>query len=242
VLLRSGHAGSDAKYAIRPDYIAPDLSDAIEWILTGHADLTRYLAPIAVEASRGPRLILIGGLARAGKSYAAQVLKELLYVLGCQSHVISLDGWIKPKSDRTEGSGVRERFDLAAASAAIAVAACSNSRVVLSEPLYDRLVRNTRTQRIEHSVGPDDILIVEGVPALLMDDLLGLPRVMKIYVDITRDIREARLKQDYAWRGTVAEEQLATLSAREFDETPIVEQTRARANFVVSQALQGKKE
>jgi histidinol-phosphate phosphatase family protein len=237
VLLRSGHAGSDAKYAIRPDYIAPDLSDAIEWILTGHADLTRCLAPIAVEASRGPRLVLIGGLARAGKSYAAQVLKELLYVLGCQSHVISLDGWIKPKSDRTEGSGVRERFDLAAASAAIAVAACSNSRVVLSEPLYDRLVRNTRTQRIEHSVGPDDILIVEGVPALLMDDLLGLPRVMKIYVDITRDIREARLKQDYAWRGTVAEEQLATLSAREFDETPIVEQTRARANFVVSQAL-----
>jgi histidinol-phosphate phosphatase family protein len=244
VLLRSGHAGLDAKYAIRPDYIAPDLPDAIDWILTGHADLTRCLAPIAVEASGRPRprLILIGGLARAGKSYAAQVLKELLYVLGCQSHVISLDGWIKPKVDRAEGSGVLERFDLAEASATIAVVACSNSRVVLSEPLYDRFVRNTAAQRIEHSVGPDDILIVEGVPALLMDDLLGLPSVMKIYVDVKRDIREARLRQDYAWRGTIAEEQLATLSAREFDETPIVEQTRARANFVVSQALQGRKE
>jgi histidinol-phosphate phosphatase family protein len=233
ILLRSGHAGADAKHTVRPDYIAPDLADAVEWILDGHTNLMRRIAPIAVEVTRGRRLVLIGGLARAGKSYAAQVLKELLHVMGRQAHIVSLDGWLKPKSQRTEGSGVRERFDLAAASAAIAAATCSDSRVVLSEPLYDRFSRNTGLQRIEHSVGPDDVLIIEGVPALLLDDLLGLPKVLKAYVHVARDTRLARLKQDYAWRGTSAEEQLATLAAREVDETPEVEKSRLLADFVV---------
>lgn len=243
VLLRSGHAGADAKHATRPDYIASDLADAVEWILNGHDDLTRRLAPIAVEASRsGTRLVLIGGLARAGKSYAAQVLKELHHVLGFYAHVVSLDGWLKPKSERIEGSGVRERFDLIAASAAIEAAICSNSRAVLVEPLYDRFSRDVGTQLIEHSVGPNDVLIVEGVPALLMDDLLRLPGVMRVYIDVAHDTREKRLKQDYAWRGTSAEKQLETLAQRELDETPIVEQSRVIADFVVEPETQGRKE
>jgi histidinol-phosphate phosphatase family protein len=242
VLLRSGHAGADAKHATRPDYIAPDLANAVEWILNGCEDLKRRLAPIAVEASRGTRLVLVGGLARAGKSYAAQVLKELLHVLGFYAHVVSLDGWLKPKSERIEGSGVRERFDLAAASAAIEAAMCSKSRVVLVEPLYDRFSRNAGTQIIEHSIGPNDVLIVEGVPALLMDNLLCLPRVMRIYINVAQDTREKRLKQDYAWQRTSAEEQLETMAQRELDETPIVEQSQMIADFVVGPAIQGKKE
>ncbi len=242
VLLRSGHAGSDAKHAVRPDYVAPDLEDAVDWILGGHADLSQRLAPIAVAASRGVRLVLIGGLARAGKSYSAQVLKELLHVLGCHAHVVSLDGWLKPKCLRSEGTGVRERFDLAAASASIAAAKCSSSRAILLEPLYDRLNRDTSAQHIEHSIGPRDVIIVEGVPALLMDELVGLPGVMKLYVDIPRDRRLARLKRDYAWRGTPAEEQLATLASRELDETPIIERSQVLADFVVGRAFDGQKE
>lgn len=242
VLLRSGHAGADAKHVVRPDYIAPNLADAVEWILGGHAELTRRLASIAVEVSRGHRLVLIGGFARAGKSYAAQVLKELLHALGREAHVISLDGWLKPKSERAEGVGVRERFYLAAATSTIAAAAASGSRTLLAEPLYDRLARNAITQRIEHSVGPDDVLIVEGVPALLMDELLALPRSIKIYLEIPDEIRNKRLSQDYDWRGTPAEQQTATLAARELDETPIVEQSRLLADYIIGPGLQGEKE
>jgi uridine kinase len=243
VLLRSGHAGADAKHAVRPDYIAPDLEDAVEWILGGHAALTRRLAPIAVEASRGHRLVLIGGLARAGKSYAAQVLKELLHALGRQAHAVSLDGWLKPKSERAEGAGVRDRFDLAKASAVIATVAGSRSRVVLSEPIYDRYARNAEAQCIEHSVGPQDVLIVEGVPALLLDELLGQPGAMTVYVDVASAEREARLKQDYGWRDVSVEDQSLILAARDIDETPIVEQSKANARWVVGQeALVERKE
>jgi histidinol-phosphate phosphatase family protein len=238
VLLRSGHAGADAKHAVRPDYIAPDLPDAVEWILGGHAALTRRLAPIAVEASRGRRLVLIGGLARAGKSYAAQVLKELLHALGRQAHAVSLDGWLKPKSERAEGAGVGERFDLTTASAVIAAAAGSSSRVVLSEPLYDRYARNAGAQHLEHSVGPEDVLIVEGVPALLLDELLVRPGVVTVYMDVTSATRHARLRQDYAWRGVSVEEQSHVLAARDIDETPIVEQSKVRAKWVVEQKMQ----
>lgn len=242
VLLRTGYAGVDAKYTLRPDYIAADLADAVDWILNGHAELSRLLAPIAVKASYRCRLLLIGGLARAGKSYAAQVLKELLHTLGRKAHVISLDGWLKPASDRSEGSGVRERYDLASASAAIAEVAGSNARVMFYEPLYDRLARGTGSQRIEHSVGPNDILVVEGVPALLMDDLQGSFDVMKVFVDVARDTRESRLNQDYTWRGMLDDEQFAILASRELDEVPIVEQSRILADFVIGQELEGKNE
>lgn len=241
VLLRSGHAGADAKHIVRPDYIAPNLADAVEWILVGHAELTRRLAPIAVEVSRSRRLVLIGGLARAGKSYAAQVLKELLHALGREARVVSLDGWLKPKSERAEGVGVRERYYLAAAAATIAAAAGSDSRIVLAEPLYDRFARTAGTQCIEHSVGPDDVLIVEGVPALLMDELLALPSAMKIYIDIPRELRSERLTQDYGWRGVSTAQQAATFAARELDETPIVEQSRLLADFVIEPDVQGEK-
>ena len=239
VLVRTGHAGADAKYVVKPDYIASDLADAVDWILEGHAGLTRRIAPIAVQACLGSRLVLIGGLARAGKSYTSQVLSELLHALGRQAHTISLDGWLKPKTIRTEGCGVCERFNLAAASASISKATCSDSRFVLSEPLYDRLTRNAGAQYVEHSVGPEDILIVEGVPALLMEDLLRLPGVMKIYVDAMPEDRQERLKKDYAWRGTQSDDLLATLTARELDETPIVERSRNLADFVVGPVFQG---
>jgi histidinol-phosphate phosphatase family protein len=242
VLLRTGHAGVDAKYAVKPDYTAPDIADAVDWILNGHAELSRRLAPIAVEASHRCRLLLIGGLARAGKSYAAQVLKELLHTLGRKAHVISLDGWLKSKSERSEGSGVRERYELAAASAAIAEVVGANSRVMLYEPLYERLDRSTDSLRIEHSVGPSDILIVEGVPALLMDDLLGLFGVTKVYVEVARDTRDMRLNQDYTWRGILSEEQFAVMASRQLDEVLTVEQSRMLADFIVGRELRRKKE
>lgn len=233
VLLRTGQAGSDAKYAVRPDYTAPDLEDAVDWILKGHAKCSRQLAQIAVEASRGGRLVLIGGLARAGKSYAAQVLKELLYALGRQAHVISMDGWLKSDTERTEGTGVLDRFDLVTASAVISASAESITRTQLVEPLYNRSNRNVGCHFIEHSVGPEDVMIVEGVPALLMTDLAGYEDSLKVYMDVEQEKRDVRLSKDYDWRGVSATDLSRILRNRELDEVPVIEQSQRMANFIV---------
>lgn len=233
VLLRTGHAGSDYKHAIRADYTAPNLLDAIDWILNGHADLCRRLVTVAAAVDPDCRLVLIGGLARSGKSYSAQVLKELLYVLGRRAHIISLDGWLKPPTSRAEGKGVCQRFDVKAASSAILSAISSSTRFFLSEPLYDRASRSSMHQRIQHSIGPDDVVIVEGVPVLLMNPLVELPKTKKVYIDVNPDIRHERLREDYNWRGLSEVDLRRVFEARELDETPIVEQSRKNADFVV---------
>lgn len=233
ILLRSGYAGSDAKHAIRPDYICPDLADAIEWILKGHAQMTRKVTEIAVTASKGKRLVLIGGLARAGKSFAAQVLKELLHVLGCEAHVVSLDGWLKPKDQRHEGSGVINRYDLTAATTAIESVARSNTRELLRERLYSRLENMENHQEIEHSIGPKDILIVEGVPALMMNKLNTMLDTVKVFIDVDPKIRIERLIKDYEWRGRPKDSYLNTIALREIDEKPIVEQSRRLADYCI---------
>ncbi len=233
ILLLTGYAGSDAKHTVKPDYTCFDLSDAVKWVLHGHADMSRRMAQIAVTACNGARLVLIGGLARAGKSFAAQVLKELLHALGRKSHVVSLDGWLKPKDLRLEGAGVSERYELTVASDAIATVARSRGREVLQEPIYDRLAQNVGRRAVEHSVGPDDLLIVEGVPALLMTELNTLPKIIKVYVHIESETRNQRLSNDYAWRGQSTEQHVSVLAKRELDETPVVKQSRSFADFVV---------
>jgi histidinol-phosphate phosphatase family protein len=234
ILLRTGYAGTDAKHAIRPDYICPDMPDAVQWILKGHADMMRRIAPIAVAASNGKRLVLIGGLARAGKSFAAQVLKELLLVLGLEAHVVSLDGWLKPKNQRSEGNGVCERYDLMSASSEILAVTSSKIRETLQEKLYARVARIDCNQTIEHSIGPEDILIVEGVPALLMNELNTLPKTVKVFVDIAPAIRTERLSKDYEWRGQQSDQLANVLASRELDETPVITQSRSMADFIVN--------
>jgi histidinol-phosphate phosphatase family protein len=233
ILLRTGYAGSDAKHIIKPDYVCSDLSDAVEWVLEGHAAMARKMVQIATAASMGKRLVLIGGLARAGKSFAAQVLKELLHALGRQAHVVCLDGWLKQADQRTEGAGVCNRYDLTSAAAVISRVADSMTRETLREPLYDRVTRVSGILEVEHSIGPEDILIVEGVTALLIDSVNALPKALKVYVDIESGTRAERLAKDYLWREQPTDDHVSVMAMRELDEVPVVTLSRCIAEFVV---------
>jgi histidinol-phosphate phosphatase family protein len=233
MLLRTGYAGTDYNHVVRADYTAPNLLDAIDWILDGHPDLSRRLVPVAAAIDPECRLVLIGGLAQSGKSYSAQVLKELLYVLGRRAHIVSLDGWLKVPTASDESQGVCQRFDLKAASSAILSVISSSTRFVFSEPFYDRVSHSSMRQRIEHSIGPDDVVIVEGIPALLMNPLVELPKTKRIYIEVNRGIRYERLMTDYKWRGLSDVDISRVLEACELDETPLIEQSRKFADFVV---------
>lgn len=233
ILLRSGFAGSDVKFAVKPDYVFPDLADAVNWILDGRANFSQRISAIAENISQGKRLVLIGGLARAGKSFVAQVLKESLQEFSIKAHVISLDGWLKPKEQRSEGSGVCSRYDLGVISTIISSAVQSHDSKIIHEPLYDRINRVAGKLMVEHSIGPKDIIILEGVPALLMRDLAALLGVVKIYVDVDPTLRTDRLAIDYAWRGEQVGGHYEALAMREDDEVPVVMQSRNHADFIV---------
>lgn len=233
ILLRTGHCGNDFKYPVRPDYVFPNLEEAIDWILKGHARMTSEFVKVATNLMNNKRVVLIGGLARAGKSIAAQVLKEILELFGQCAHLISLDGWLKPKELRQEGSGVLDRYNMHAISTLLQETANAKSRILFHEPIYDRLNRIHCDFKIEHSIGPTDILLVEGVPALLMDELMvSSENTSSVYVEVDPLIRSQRLSQDYGWRNN-NDDYLKVLESREIDESPIIIQSKARADFVV---------
>lgn len=232
ILVRTGHAGQDGRYPVRPDYVVTDLAAAVSWMLDGHPALLRRITPVALAALPA-RLVLVGGLARAGKGFAAQVLKESMAAFGRTAHLMPLDSWLKPTSERAEGTGVTARYDVDAMLAVIEPLIGSRERKALELPVYNRANRTMFDRRAHMSIGADDLLIVEGVPALLIDKLTQLADV-RAHVEVPEADRLSRLRADYRWRGETDAAVEALLTSRAVDETRPVQEARARADFVVA--------
>ena len=227
ILVRTGHAGLDGKFADEPDYVMPDLPAAVDWILRGHAAASRLILPITAAAVNA-RLVLIAGPARAGKSSVARVLAEQLGAAGRVVHVLALDGWLKPVGQRPEGSGVLERYDMSAAIATLAPIIASASRHWLPWPCYERKSRSSQAGPTR-SVGPEDIVIVEGVTALMDPKFLAASDV-RVFVDVDDAKRLQRLEADYAWRGEPLDSTNSRISSRDLDELPDVRDSASHAS------------
>jgi histidinol-phosphate phosphatase family protein len=231
VLLRTGHAGQDAKYPDEPDYVMPNLTAAIDWILQGHAAMAKQLLEVAACAVTA-RLVLIAGVARSGKSSAARVLSELLSVTGRTVHVLSLDGWLKPATQRSEGAGVESRYDMIACKAVLApLWAGEPTRHWLDVPVYERQTRDAANVRTI-SVGPEDLIILEGVPSLMDADLVGASQV-RVFMRASESVLSERFNADYAWRSVDASEVQALFMSRQQDEWPQIAASARNATHTI---------
>ncbi|WP_174888936.1 HAD-IIIA family hydrolase [Candidatus Williamhamiltonella defendens] len=219
ILLRTGHAGLDNKYSANPDYICDDILSAVDWILSGHADVVKRLMPVAIELQES-RMMLMGGPSRSGKTMASQVLKELMEAMGRIAHVLPLDAWLKAKEQRREGGGVLSRYDLDRLISFLKTLLSTDKRVNLELPLWDRKKRERVSTR-SLSIGPDDVLILEGVPALLHPALREMTP-HRLHLDVSQKIRHQRMHFEYQWRGYHASEIEQCIASREQDEIPDV--------------------
>jgi uridine kinase len=147
--------------------------------------------------------------------------------------VISLDSWLKPLAQRADAAGVAARYDVETARLVVTALARRSAPLTLEVPVYDRINRAMYARRRALSIGPDDLVIVEGVPALLDDGPAGLADV-RVHVEMPEAERVARVRADYRWRGMPDADIDALLASREADETGAVQEARARANFIVS--------
>ena len=231
ILLRTGYAGQDGKYVFRPDYVVSDLEAAVAWILDGHPQIARQTAPIAA-AALDARIVLIGGLARSGKSSVAQVLKESVQAFGRTAHVLSLDSWLKPLGERAEGKGVTARFDVDRLATTISPLVGSARFHSIEVPIYDRARRTMYDRLAQISISPDDLIILEGVPALAHPHLLKLAGV-RVHVEMPEAERIARLRADYRWRGESDAAVDALIASRAADECEPVQTAGAHADFTV---------
>jgi len=184
ILLRTGNAGGDEKYDVEPDYVMNTLTEAVDWIVGGHDAAAQRLAPAALRAL-DVRVVLIGGSPRAGKTTAARLLQEIVAGCGRRAHVVSLDAWQWFAGTDALCAGEGPRVDAERARRDIAAVAGSTRHETVHWPRLDAS-RRPLPPGPARVIGPHDLLIVEGVEALLhapLRELAGLR--LQIGVDHT---------------------------------------------------------
>lgn len=231
ILVRTGYAGRDFKYLVEPDFVADDLVSAVEWILNGRAHALKALLPV-VESASMSRLISIAGVSKSGKTTGAKILAEQLMELGTRAHVISLDGWLKDPELRIEGAGVSARYDMDLAYQEIENLVLSKQRTNFSLKRYDRKTQQ-RIKSISCSVGPEDVIIVEGVPALLDERLRALSD-LSIYCDVSDSVRRDLMIKEYLWRGGDINIISEKILSREKDEVAFVKESVKSADYKIT--------
>lgn len=225
ILVRTGHAGRDRKFAGRPDFVVPDFAEAVDFILDAWPDLERRARGIAAGIAPG-ETVLIGGAARSGKSSFASAIRLALRDEGRNAVVVPLDSWLLDQEAR--GPGVLGRYDLAGIEER--VGALIDRRAAIPVAQYDPLARRCVPTGEALSAAPDDVVIVEGVPALLSSALRQRAE-HRIFVSCSDAERRRRFHQDYAWRGLDRDQAAHLYEQRNEDELPLV---RRSADFATA--------
>jgi histidinol-phosphate phosphatase family protein len=230
ILVRTGEGGLDRKFAASPDFTADDFVAAVEFILEGYPRLAAQAHRLCRKV-RPSDVLLIGGLAKVGKSTLAHVIASELRTAGTAAVVISLDRWIRDHDRR--GPGVLERFDLDLAKNALLPWIIGRAPVDLELPRYDPASRRRDATRDTLRLEPQTVLILEGVPALTM----SWPEnrtIHRVYVEGAEERRRKRVVADLMHRGTGEGEAAATYLDRLSDETPTIAGSRGSAEEVIN--------
>lgn len=228
ILVNTGYAGRDEKWPCLPDFECSSFVDAADLIVRRWPVLRARVAELVNNIESGA-VVLVGGLARSGKSTWAASLAAVLKERGMSSVVIPLDCWLRGEDERT-GNSVIDRYDLAAVKEFMDDARLEPGRKMI--PRYDRVERRSSTNGVEIEVPAGAIFIVEGVPALADEDLRGVAALC-IYVERAEDVRLQEMTENYRWRGW-DEQRIADLVAeRNSEEVPFIEATKVYAKVVL---------
>ena len=227
ILVQTGHAGLDEKYAVLPDFISPNLECATRFILKDYPRIQNQIDLLNLQILPGD-WVFIGGLSRSGKSIFANCLKYYLHYQQVDARVIALDGWLKTKTER--GNRVTGRYDLSAISDAITLLSQNPIPSHASIPLYSKREEFSVSQLVLDNLSSNTVFIVEGTIALNFAQFVPAPRVKTVFIDIEEEDRKTRVLAEYATRGKTASEAFTIYNDRMSDESPLILQTRAAAD------------
>ncbi len=233
ILVKTGYAGRDYLYDVEPNFIARNLKAAVDWINEGYNEVCRKIMPMLPSFIES-RLILIGGPSRTGKTSFARVLKEMLSLVGRDVHLISLDGWLDPDRKLNEGHGVLRRYKIDEFVADLETVLNSKQREHFIHPSYDP-ISSKRLRDKKISIGPRDIIIVEGVVSLLDSRLIGMSSE-SVFLDLESDAeRLDRLFCEYRFRNQDSDADIQIkLQSREKDEVSIIRANSFKATYKVT--------
>jgi len=237
ILLRTGWAGRDGKYACRPDFIFEDLPEAVDFIIETYKEKYQQLATYIDKTfftsdkklNHLRPVIIVAGLARSGKSTVARIISFILQDLNYGCRLVELDNWLLNHELRTDNMTVRERY---LTNKIIDDVQALVSGKEISFHLYDPLKRGLTERRETVALGLNDFLIIDGVIGL---DLKPLREIagLKIYVEVDESKRRERFKRFYFFKGLTESEIIELYEKREKDESPIVRATKKWADLII---------
>jgi pantothenate kinase len=240
ILLETGAAGLDEKYAVLPDFIAPNLPMAVDFILHRYPRLLQRCETLAQEITVG-EMVFLGGPSRTGKSTLAHCLQDALKQQGKSSVIFSLDGWLKTYSER--GVNVLERYDVPAILEFINSFVARTQARTVTVPIYSKVDRTNKVQKkreMEKTINPQDVLIFEGTIALHLAKLassLSNTNSHSWYVTMDEGQRKSRVLAEYALRGKSGLEAEQIYAQRLQDEIPILESDKSAATHIINLEL-----
>ena len=229
ILVETGYAGLDYREWAVPDAIVPDLGSAVSFILDHYPRLLSYCSGL-VESIEDGAIVLIGGLARSGKSTFAGVLRDAIRASGRSACVLSIDRWLLSEKERA--SGVLGRYDLDALQSLVASLEDDERRpTTLTLPSYHKL-KLERVDVVENlALNNSDVILIEGTVALALQT--SPPRgVHRYHVEIDEQSRRLRVLSEYRLRGYTEDQALGVYFSRQGDEYPVVEGLAQNAHRV----------
>lgn len=240
ILLETGAAGLDEKYDVIPDFIAPNLPAAVDFILDHYPRLLQRCEMLAQEIASG-EMVFIGGPSRTGKSTLAHCLQDALKQQGKSSAILSLDGWLKPAAERSLNANVLERYDVPTILELIKSLIGRAQECRLSMPIYSK-TNMQKVRAIQKQVGLQDVLIFEGTIALHLAKLVKRDHASNLnahllYVTMDEMQRKARVLAEYTLRGKSIEEAEKIYAQRLADEIPYLERDQPAATHLIDLEL-----
>ncbi len=175
----------------------------------------------------GNSFVLIGGQARSGKSTIAKKISDGLKNTGITSTIICLDHWIVDGDKRDASFTVRERYDYDGIIESIHIL-LNEAQLLLNH--YNPKSKAHTIEQFEYLLSKDDVLIIEGVPALDIKALRELSST-SIFIKIDETTRKQRFMEYYKSNGFSQSYILSLYKQRCLDEIEIIEKTSLLADF-----------
>ncbi len=207
-----------------PDYLFANLLEAARFITA-----EPYASDFEkLQFSHSPTVVLVGGLARSGKSTFTTYVEQRLKASGKKVLRINLDNWILPEAMRNEGMNVFDRFRLPRIEddiQQILVGETCTLPAYLAHP--DR-----KPFEVSYAYRGEDVVLIEGVVALSSPVLRQLAH-QTVFIDIDPERHRQRIETYYRWKGkgTAAVDEI--YQQRQADEYRHIEKECKLADHVV---------
>ena len=182
-----------------------------------------------------PKVILVGGCSRSGKSTLVSELEIKFNKTDVTTVTLSLDNWLISVENRKKNSSVYERYETHEIIQSVKKIL---NREIVFPPVYSPELR----KRISNSCNipkylDNGILIIEGTIALGIEQLRKISDY-RIYVDIPDKIRKKRLMDFYGNTKKVdLKMSKRIILERENEEVLFIKNTMQFANFVYNKYL-----